>query len=277
MTCRIIAAFAVTGIAITAAQGITVRPAAPTAPEKLLDAIAIGTPTPQFVSTAIAECEVTANSQARCEQHLARVLLEYAASGETEASVVTEGIALAERDFEAAARRIRNAIRSADRTLSPTSADLGVIGETALPRGEDRSNVTISIWQARVDHFVLPLLPPKASDRVARAFEIASASSCGRAFGGTALNVCHDIGLVSMQLSALRLVFRPLLTSEGREAALTPFLLVSSELVERAVMRFGQNDDELISGGLRLVERWRVRKPSRWRAWADLESWFGER
>jgi len=276
---KVIFAIAVTLVTLRSGNAITVRPATPSVTEDLLASIATGDPTPRTIAIAIRDCVRVRILQPRCEQGITRVLHEYSAAGEASESLVRQGLDLAERgsdDGAASARRVRAGISLAAEPVSTTYSP-NPTGDTDVPRREDQGRVTLSAWHSRLDHFISPLLPSNAADRVTRAFEIADASSCERAFEGASLDVCNDVGIAAIGLSALRLTLRPMVASEGRKPVLRPFLLVSQDLFEPVLIRYGHNDDQLVAGALSLIARWRVTTPSRWRAWADLEAMFGER
>jgi hypothetical protein len=133
------------------------------------------------------------------------------------------------------------------------------------------------VFKARLLAHLDRFLSTDRSARVREALEAATAETCEAMYGGKATEACNDLGLWRLQWGSLWLAVMDLRASHGEEEVVSTYLSVPRETLEAAVLKGELSTDEGLVSYMHVLRRWMERRPTRWKAWLDVEELLGPR
>lgn len=143
----------------------------------------------------------------------------------------------------------------------PTSAEIG-ISETA--------------FDGRLLLYFDELLPKGAHDRIREGFRALTAEGCQDFLGGRAMDVCRDLGVFRVKLGCMRLLIDEI-DPGPPDAALVSLVTEMDSATYQRIEDFLTRIDCCGCHAYqlsRLLQLWRMQRPSELEAWRDLETTF---
>lgn len=280
-----LAGFVIFGIVLGGAAfgTITVRSDRPSPAGQLLRAIARGEVNTGAVVVSIARCHDWA-AQHGCGAGLEAVLSEFSQAGDRQKQTVLEALSVAVQEADPAMGeslyRLQTQVRQGNR-LGPLISRKpwleSASREGLPPTREDIGRIAGPVFDARLFAYVETLLPQNADALVTKALEAAIAESCETIYEGRAVKTCSELGLWNIQRASLWVSVRDLRGSRGDPRVVQRYLSIDGHVLEAALNKGEVSNDTALATHMRLIRGWKLKQPTRWDAWADIEELLGAR
>jgi hypothetical protein len=245
----------------------------------VLRALAVGNLTETAVTDALRDCAALDPSLSRCRWELREVLQVVSADDEKLRVIVEGALRTGLRSPEAKMRKVAEMVldegrsEAANRTSATQAGPGQRCGEpegpsAVLPPPNDIMTLGRVRYYDALRAALLAALPCAPRERVAQAMAIAAASSCEELPLAVLREHCLEGGFMGLQYGAWLVVLPRLYESKGDSTAVDEFLAVDRVVLTKALERASFDED--LSPVAEMLQKWLIKRPSRWEAWADL-------
>lgn len=234
------------------------------------------------VATAIHKCASPEEGGRASCSGVAAALREFAAQGHAARTTVEDGIRRAE---EAAAGREASVVAEVrERVTRPAPSTEEVHAKTSnvtrsepitAPSASELAHLPQWLANERLSAYLEELLPRDRDERVQRLFEAATSQSCTNVYGGKTRGLCESLGIWRLQRASLWLAIRDIRDSKGDPDVVGSFLKLDPRLRDAGLVRGETSTDVDLATHMQLIRAWAGARPTRWGAWADIETMLG--
>jgi hypothetical protein len=215
---------------------------------------------------------------------VAEALREFAAQSQPARTTVEDGI---RRAAEAAEGREKSVVaevkeRVTRATPSAEEAHAGIskanrTEPTTPPSASELARLPQWLANERLFAYLEGFLPRDRDDRVQRLFEAATSQSCTTVYDGKVSALCEGLGLWRLQWASLSLAIRDIRDSKGDPGVVGSFLKLDPKLRDAGLVKGETSTDVDLATHMQLIRAWAGARPTRWGAWADIETMLGSR